>query len=517
MYVATIPNRNSRPAILLREGYRDNGKVKNRTLKNLSDWPAERVELLRVALRGDGLAPAGEGMEIERASHSLGATLELGPVKVKELYATLDGLGKHQEGIERRLARRHLGSGTLVLYDVTSSYLEGRHCPLARRGYSRDGKKGKLQIVFGLICNAAGCPVAVEVFEGHCGDPATLSAPLDKLKRRFGLRRMVLVGDRGLITSARIDEDLRPAGFDWMTALRAPAIAKLAGEEGPLQLSLFDQRGLAEIDSPDDPGERLIACRNPALAAERARKREELLAATDVELRRIQGRVRRARRPLRGAGEIGLAVGAVINRRKVAKPFEIAITDDDFHFQRKPAAIATEAALDGIYVLRTSLPAETLDGERAVLAYKSLARVERAFRSLKTVDIEVRPIYHGISPRVRAHVFLCMLAYHLEWHMRRALAPMLFDDHQRDAAEAEAERISPVAKAKVSPAARRKAAAKKTDDGLPVHSFRSLLADLATLTRNTVGYGKKQCMTILAKPTPTQKRALKLLDIKLAA
>ena len=410
---------------------------------------------------------------------------------VKELYATLDGLGKHQEGIERRLARRHLGSGTLVLYDVTSSYLEGRHCPLARRGYSRDGKKGKLQIVFGLICNAAGCPVAVEVFEGHCGDPATLSAQLDKLKRRFGLRRMVLVGDRGLITSARIDEELRPAGFDWMTALRAPAIAKLASEEGPLQLSLFDQRGLAEIDSPDDPGERPIACRNPALAAERARKREELLAATDVELRRIQGRVRRARRPLRGAGEIGLAVGAVINRRKVAKPFEIAITDEDFHFQRKPAAIAAEAALDGIYVLRTSLPAETLDGERAVLAYKSLARVERA------------------------HVFLCMLAYHLEWHMRRALAPMLFDDHQRDAAEAE--RISPVAKAKVSPAARRKAAAKKTDDGLPVHSFRSLLADLATLTRNTVGYGKKQCMTILAKPTPTQKKALKLLDIKLAA
>ena len=524
MYVATIPNRNSRPAILLREGYRENGKVKNRTLKNLSDWPAERVELLRAALRGDGLAPAGEGMEIERAlphghvlaalgtaraieldallprgkerrhqlalalivarvlapsaklataraldpataSHSLGATLELGPVKVKELYATLDGLGKHQEGIERRLARRHLGSGTLVLYDVTSSYLEGRHCPLARRGYSRDGKKGKLQIVFGLICNAAGCPVAVEVFEGHCGDPATLSAPLDKLKRRFGLRRMVLVGERGLITSARIDEDLRPAGFDWMTALRAPAIAKLAGEEGPLQLSLFDQRGLAEIDSPDYPGERLIACRNPALAAERARKREELLAATDVELRRIQGRVRRARRPLRGAGEIGLAVGAVINRRKVAKHFEIAITDEDFHFQRKPAAIAAEAALDGIYVLRTSLPAETLDGERAVLAYKSLARVERAFRSLKTVDIEVRPIYHGISPRVRAHVFLCMLAYHLEWHMRRALAPMLFDDHQRDAAE----RLSPVAKAKVSPAARRKAAAKKTDDGLPWH------------------------------------------------
>ena len=350
MYVATIPNRNSRPAILLREGYRENGKVKNRTLKNLSDWPAERVELLRAALRGDGLAPAGEGIEIERAlphghvlalivarvlapsaklataraldpataSHSLGATLELGPVKVKELYATLDWLGKHQEGIERRLARRHLGSGTLVLYDVTSSYLEGRHCPLARRGYNRDGKKGKLQIVFGLICNAAGCPVAVEVFEGHCGDPATLSAQLDKLKRRFGLRRMVLVGEWGLITSARIDEDLRPAGFDWMTALRAPALAKLAGEEGPLQLSLFDQRGLAEIDSPDDPGERLIACRNPALAAERARKREELLAATDVELRRIQGRVRRARRPRDRPGCLTDIQSVHVDRRRAA-------------------------------------------------------------------------------------------------------------------------------------------------------------------------------------------------------
>ncbi len=410
----------------------------------------------------------------------------------------------------------------MVLYDVTSSYLEGRRCPLARRGYSRDGKKGKLQIVFGLICNAEGCPLAVEVFEGNCGDPATLSAQLDKLNRRFGLRRVVLVGDRGLITSARIDEELRPASFDWLTALRAPAIARLAGAEGPLQLSLFDQRGLAEISSPDYPGERLIACRNPALAAERARKREELLAATEAELRRIQDRVRRARRPLHGTGEICLAVGAVINRRKVAKHFEITITDADFHFQRKPAAIEAEAALDGIYVLRTSLPTEKLDGDQAVLAYKNLARVERAFRSLKTVDIEVRPIHHWISPRVRAHVFLCMLAYHLEWHMRRALAPILFDDHRPEAAEAERAspvakaKVSPVAKAKVSPAARRKAAAKKTDDGLPVHSFRSLLADLACLTRNTVSYGKKQSMTILAKPTPTQKKALELLDIKLA-
>ncbi len=572
MYVAVVPNRGSRPAILLRESFRDGDKVKNRTLKNLSDWPAERIALLRAALRGDPLVPAGEGMAIERAlphghvlaalgtarrigleallprgterrralalalivarllepaaklataraldpataTHSLGGTLGLGPVKVKELYATLDWLGKAQPRIEAQLARRHLRDGTLVLYDVTSSYLEGRCCELARFGYSRDGRRDKLQIVFGLLCSAEGCPVAVEVFEGDTGDPATLSAQISKLKDRFGLRRVVLVGDRGLITKARIEAELRPAGFDWITALRAPAIRKLAADDGPLQLSLFDQRDLAEIESPDYPGERLIACRNPALAEDRARKRAELLDDTERELRRIQGRVRRRRQPLKGAGEIGQAVGAVLGRRKVAKHFKIAITDDDLDFARDQAAIDAEAALDGFYVLRTSLPATTLDAGETVQAYKSLATVERAFRSLKTLDIEVRPVFHWASPRVRAHVLLCMLAYYLEWHMRSRLAPILFDDHDRCAAHAQ--RSSPVVKAKPSPAAKRKAKTKLTDDGLPVHSFRSLLADLACLTRNTVRYGRKQTITLLAKPTQIQQRALQLLEVKL--
>lgn len=571
MYVAVVPNRGSPPAILLRESYRDGTKVKNRTLKNLSDWPAERIELLRAVLRGDALAPAGEGLEIVRALphghvlaalgtarrikldrlfpraaerraslalalivgrlidpasklataraldettalHSLGATLGLGAVTAKEVYATLDWLGAAQETIERALARRHLSDGTLLLYDVTSTYLEGRCCALGRLGYSRDGKRDKLQIVVGLLCAADGCPIAVEVFEGDTGDPATLRAQIDKIKRRFGLARVVLVGDRGMITSARIAEDLRPAGLDWLTALRAPAIRKLAGESGPLQLSLFDERDLAEIASPDYPGERLIVCKNPALGAERARKRAELLDATEADLRRIQGRVRRARQPLRGAGMIGQAVGAMLGRRKMGKHFRIEIADDDLSFTRDATAIAAEAALDGIYVLRTDVPAAELNAGDVVRAYKSLARVERAFRSFKTVDLELRPVFHWAAPRVRAHVLFCMLAYYLEWHMRQALAPMLFDDHDRAAGEAL--RASPVAKAQASPAARRKAKSKHTDDGRPVHSFRSLLGDLATLTRNTVRFGRAASFPVLATPTDIQRRALDLLALK---
>ena len=571
MYVAVVPNRGSRPAILLRESYRDGAKVKNRTLKNLSDWPAERIALLRAVLRGDPLVPAGEGLEIVRAlphghvlaalgtarrigldrllprgperrrqlalamivarllepaaklataraldaasaSHSLGATLELGRVTAKEIYATLDWLGAAQPRIEAGLARRYLRDGTLVLYDVTSSYLEGRCCPLARFGYSRDGRRDRLQIVVGLLCAADGCPIAVEVFEGDIGDPRTLAAQIAKLKGRFALQRVVLVGDRGLITAARIEAELRPAGFDWITALRAPAIQRLAAEGGPLQLSLFDERDLAEIASPDYPGERLVVCKNPLLAEERARKRAELLDATERELRRIQERVRRTRQPLRGAAAIGQAVGAVLGRRKVAKHFHLTITADDLRFARDAAAIASEAALDGFYVLRTSLPAAALDAPAVVRAYKSLAHVERAFRALKTVDLELRPIFHWAAPRVRAHVFLCLLAYHLEWHLRQALAPMLFDDHDRAAAEAR--RASPVAKAEPSPAARRKATTKRTDDSLPVRSFRSLLADLATLTRNTVRFGRGATTELLATPTPLQQRALDLLGVK---
>lgn len=450
------------------------------------------------------------GLDETTALSSLGATLGLGRVRANELYATLDWLGAAQEAIEDALAQRHLSDGVLMLYDVTSTWLEGRCCALARHGYSRDGRRDKLQIIVGLLCAADGCPIAIEVFEGNTGDPATLAAQVDKLKRRFRLRHVVLVGDRGMITAARIDEDLAPAGLDWLTALRAPAIQALAADNGPLQLSLFDQRDMAEIESADFPGERLIVCRNPALAEERARKRNELLEATERDLRQVQTRVRRANKPLRGAARIGLAVGAVMGRRKMAKHF--SITDTDLVFTRNQQGIAAEAALDGIYVLRTNVPADTLSTADAVSAYKSLARVERAFRSLKTVDLELRPVFHWAAPRVRAHVLLCMLAYYLEWHMRQALAPMLFDDHDHPAAEAA--RSSPVAKAKLSPAAKRKAATKHTDDGLPVHSFRSLLADLATLTHNTVRLGRAASFPLLATPTQIQRRALDLLGLK---
>jgi hypothetical protein len=446
------------------------------------------------------------------AIHSLGTTLGLGRVTAREVYATLDWLGAAQEAIEAKLADRHLSDGTLVLYDVSSAHVEGRCCALARFGHPRNGRRDKMQIVFGLLCARDGCPIAIEVFEGNTGDPATLGHQIDKLRRRFGLQRVVLVGDRGLITQARIGAEIRPAGLDWITALRAPAIQKLAAEGGPLQLSLFDERDLAEIESPDFPGERLIVCRNPALAEERRRKRRELLDATEKDLKDIQVRVARRRQPLRGAGKIGQAVGAVLGRRKVAKHFRIAITDQSLSFERDHGAIAAEAALDGIYVLRTSVPAEALDAADTVRAYKGLARVERAFRSLKTVDLDIRPVFHWLSPRVRAHVFLCMLAYYLEWHMRQALAPVLFDDHDRPAGEAL--RASPVAKAQPSPAAKRKAGAKLTDDGLPVHSFRTLLADLATLTRNTVRLAKARTMPILAIPTDIQRRVFDLLAIK---
>jgi hypothetical protein len=576
MYVTVVPNRGSPPAILLRETYRDAGKVKNRTLANLSKWKPEKIAALRAVLRDEQLLPAGKDFEIVRslphghiaaalgiarrlgldprlktaelmppgaprtrllalalivarlidpaaklatargldattASHSAGAVLGLGRVAVNELYETLDWLLAQQSTIEAALARRHLGEGTLVLYDVTSTYLEGRRCPLARFGYSRDGKPNKLQIVFGVLCTPQGCPIAVEVFAGNTADPSTLKIQIDKLRQRFGLRRVVLVGDRGMITQARITAELQPAGLDWITALRAPEIQALAADDGPLQISLFDERDLVEITSPDYPGERLIVCRNPALAAERGRKRGELLAATEQALRAIQARVRRKRRPLRGAATIGEAVGAVLNRNKMAKHFIRTITDNDFTFARNDAAIAAEAKLDGVYVLRTPVPSDELGTEATVLSYKSLSTVERAFRSSKTVDLEVRPVYHWNEDRVRAHVFLCLLAYHLEWHMRQALAPLLFDDHDRAAAQAQ--RRSPVAKASVSPAAQRKAASKRTEDGHPVHSFRSLLTDLATMTRNTVRFGADLDTTVLATPTALQQHAFDLLGV----
>ena len=575
MYVERIPNRSSPPAILLRESYREGDKFKKRTLANLSNWPAAKIEALRRVLRDEAVAPADQqaltllrslphghvaaalgmlrklgldrllshggrqprrevalciammvarlidpasklatarGLDDETATCSLGQVLGLGAVDEQELYEALDWLVGQQERIERTLARRHLQNGMLVLYDVTSTYFEGRTCPLAKLGYGRDGKRNKLQIVFGLLCTAEGCPVAVEVFEGNVGDPSTLASQIDKLKQRFGIERVVLIGDRGMITAARLEQTIKPAGLNFITALRAPAIRSLA-EAGTIQLSLFDERDLAEISSPDYPGERLVACRNPLLADERARKRRELLAATEQELLDIQARVRRRKRPLRGKDKIALAVGAVINHYKMAKHFAVTISDNDLTFERETEQIDAEAVLDGIYVLRTDLERKTLDATATVGAYKGLATVERAFRSIKTVDLEVRPIHHRRAHRVRAHVLLCMLAYYLEWHMRQALKPILFDDH--DKASADAARASIVAKAERSDAANRKAATKRTQDGLPVHSFRSLIADLATITRNTMAMTQSLDATFVMYPklTPAQDRAFQLLGV----
>ena len=572
MYIESVPNRNSPPAILLRESYRDGGKIKKRTIANLSDWPTEIVEGLRTLLKGGKVAPADQDSIIVRralphghvaavlgtlrsigldrvlgpagnrcrdlviamivarllapasklatarmldpltAASSLGEVLGLGPVDEDELYVALDWLGERQQAIEKALARKHLHDGTLVLYDVSSSYLEGRCCELARLGYNRDGKKGKLQIVYGLLCAPDGCPVAIEVFEGDTGDPRTLAAQIDKVKTRFALERVVLVGDRGMITQARLDTEIAPAGLDWITALRAPAIRTLV-EAGTLQMSLFDQRDMAAITSPDYPGERLIVCRNPDLARERTRKREDLLTATEADLAAIAAAVSRARNPLRGEAEIALKVGAVVNRYKMAKHFELVIAEASFSFHRKTEAIAAEAALDGIYVVRTNLPKKLLDDASTVGAYKSLARVERAFRSLKTVDIQLRPIFHWTAPRVRAHVLLCMLAYHVEHHMRARLAPMLYDETDHEAAAAM--RASIVAKAERSDAATRKQTTGRTDDGLPVHSFQSLLADLATYSRiqATTALNDKYVFTLHTRPTIIQQRAFELLAV----
>ena len=572
MYIEAVPNRNSPPAVLLREAYRADGKVKKRTLANLSKWPSDLVEGLRTLLRGGrAVAPETDAVVIRRslphghvaavlgtarrigldrlvaakasrrrdlvvamicarliapmsklatakaldpetATSSLGSVLGLGPVDEDELYAALDELVDRQPAIETALAERHLSDHTLVLYDVTSSYVEGRCCPLAGFGYNRDGKKGKMQIVYGLVCAADGCPVAVEVFEGKTGDPATLGAQIGKLKARFGLTRVVLVGDRGLLTEARLDEEVAPAGLDWITALRAPAIRALA-EGGVLQPDLFDQRDLASITASAYPGERLIVCRNPELARERARKRDDLLAASERDLAQVARAVTRRRRPVRGADAIGLRVGAVLNRHKVGKHFDLTITDDRFSFERKEAAIADEARLDGIYVIRTSVPAAVLDDSATVGAYKGLSQVERAFRSLKTVDLEIRPIHHRLSDRVRAHVFVCMLAYHVEWHMRALLAPMLYDDADKQAAAAE--RPSVVAKARRSAEALTKETTGRTADGLRVHSFRSLLADLATLTRSTVStaLNENYTFTVDTRPTPIHNKAFQLLGV----
>jgi transposase len=580
MFIETVPNRASPPAVLLRESYRDeHGRAQKRTLANLSKLPRDVIGALKAFLKGGTVIGTGpDELEIERslphghvaaalsmirkvaldrlilstakdpasrrycdlvvamlvdrlieprsklgfvravdqesAISSLGAVLGLGKVKEREAYEALDWLLERQMRIENGLARRHLKDGVLVLYDVTSSYFEGRCCPLARYGHSRDHRRDRPQIVYGLLCTREGLPLAVEVFDGNTADPSTLRAQVEKVKDRFGISRMVLVGDRGMITVARVRDDLKPAGLDWITCLRAPAIQALARDDGPLQLSLFDERDLAEITAPDMfPGERLIVCRNRDLAAERARKREELLVATERELTRLQEQVCRKSSRRKSAADIGMAVGAVLNRRKMAKHFVVEIADGYLSWQRRIDQIEHEARLDGIYVIRTSVPAEHLDAAETVQAYKDLSRIERAFRSLKTVDLEIRPIRHWMAQRVRAHVFLCMLAYHVEWFLREALAPLLFHDTDLDAARAE--RTSPVAKTEPSEAAKAKKETKRSTDGHPVMSFGDLVAHLGTLTRNTmrVPLRPKHRFTLYSRPTPLQEAAFKLLDL----
>jgi len=574
MYVARVPNRNSPPAILLRESYREGNKVRTRTVANLSHWPEDKVERLRRVLRDEPLVPlcdsfeivrtrphghvaavlgtlrkvglhryldredsrmrrlamamivarvisprsklaTGRGLRSETLASTLGELLDVADADEDELYEALDWLVARQDRIENSLAKQHLKDGCLVLYDVTSTYFEGRTCSLARFGLSRDGKRSTLQIVFGLLCNAEGCPVAVEVFEGNTNDAKTLTAQVEKVCARFALNRVVFVGDRGMITEARIRENLWGLeGVGWITALRAPAIQKLRAE-GALQLSLFDERDLAEIRSERYPDERLVACRNPLLAADRARTRTELLDATERALNKVVDAVSRTQRPLRGKGNIGIRIGKVLGRYKVGKHFLVDITDDSLSYRRNTESIEAEAALDGFYVLRTNVAADEMDADSVVAAYKGLSRVERAFRSLKTVDLHVRPIYHRLPSRVRAHVLLCMLAYYVEWHMRRALAPILFDDD--DTETARRLRKSVVAKAEVSPAARRKAATKRTAADEPVHSFRTVLEDLATIAVNRIRPpgGEIPEFDRTTTPTPFQTKILDILGTSL--
>jgi hypothetical protein len=571
MYIESVPNRDSPPAVLLRESYREDGKVRKRTLANLSCLSHEVIEGLKVLLRGGVAVPSAESVfTVERslphghvaavlgsargvgathwfasapkelqplllamvvarvicpasklathrllhedtANSSLGRVLGVGQCSADELYRALDWLHEAQPAIERRLAREHLVGSTLVLYDLTSTWLTGRCCELAARGHSRDGKRDDAQIVFGLICTAQGCPIAVEVFPGNTGDPATVAAQVTKLREHFGIERIVWAGDRGMLTSARIEQVLKPQGMDWVSSLRAPQIAQLATEHGPLQPSLFDERNLLELTSEHFPGERLVVCRNPLLAEERARKRGELLAATELDLVKIAAATQRARNPLRGREAIALRVGRLIERFHMAKHFELTITDTSLSFQRKSESIAAEAALDGLYVIRTSVPAEQLDAAAAVAAYKSLSNVERAFRSMKTMDLHVRPVFHYNAERVRAHVFLCMLAYYVEWHMRERLKPVLFDDEYLH--QASASRPSPVAKAVRSRHA--KDASKTSDDGLPLHSFRTLLQDLGTLAYNVThtSLNPEAKIILTTRPTPLQAKAFALLGL----
>jgi hypothetical protein len=555
----------------LRRTYREAGKVKNETVANLSALPDHVIDLVDAGLKGQHLLPAGEAVTITRsvphghvaAVHAmarqlglpallgpagpqrdlalalvisrvaapasklstlawwddttLGADLGVAEASAGGIYAAMDWLAARQDAIEAQLAARHLAPqanpGRMALFDLSSSWLEGRHCPLAARGYSRDGKKGKLQIEYGLLTDPEGRPVAVRVFEGSTADPAAFPAIVTVTREKFGLEKMVMVGDRGMITSARIaalnqpeDDGTAPSPYGWITALRAPAIKKLAADDGPLQLSLFDEQDLAEITSPDFPGERLICCRNPVLAEQRARKREDLLAATEKLLAPVAARVQAGR--LTGAAKIGVEVGKVINKYKVGKHFDVAITDDSLTVTRKQAQIAAEAGLDGIYVLRTPVAADQLDPPGVVTAYKNLSRVERDFRSIKADDLDLRPVFHRLEERVRAHVLICMLAAYLTWHLRQAWAPLTFTDQNPPLQD------NPITPARRSAHAQAKASRQHDSAGRPYRSFRGLLEHLATLTRNQVRFaGATATVPMLAEPTSAQREAFELIGV----
>jgi transposase len=576
MYIESVPNRNSPPCILLRESYREGGKVKKRTLANVSAWPPEIVTGLRLLLKGGSvveqsvedlvevtrslphghvaavlgtlytlqldrmiaatpcperllvvamivariIAPRSKlatarGLGHDTLASSLAEALGLGDVDVSDLYAAMDWLNGRQGRIEQKLAKKHLTHGTLVLYDVTSTYFEGDQCALAARGYNRDKKKGKVQIVCGLLCNKEGCPIAIEVFEGNTGDPSTLSSQIQKVRDQFALHEVVFVGDRGMLTSARIQEEFSSVkGLDWVSCLKATQIRKLLDAEA-FQLSIFDESDMSEITSPDYPNERLVVCRNSMLAAKREKVREELLKATEKELSKIVHATKRTRQRLIGKDAIGIRVGKIINKFKMGKHFIYEMSEESFSYHRDTKSIDKEKELDGIYVIRTSVSSARLSTDETVYAYKSLSQVERAFRSCKTMDLKMRPIYHYLPHRVKAHIFLCMLAYYVEWHMRQSLAPMLFDDEDKE--NAQSFRSSPVATATVSPTAKKKAQRKITEDGLPVHSFQTLLDDLATITKNYLQpkIADSPIFTKLTRPTPVQRKAFELLGLTL--
>jgi transposase len=564
MHVDAVPNRGSRPAYLLRESFREGAKVRKRTLANLSSLPDEQIFAIRAVLRGEKLHPVGglfeavasklhghvqavrvamqrlglESLVASRRSRerdlvcamvaariiaphtklattrwwhttTLAEEFEVTDADEDDLYAAMDWLLERQGAIEKKLATRHLGEGSLVLYDLSSSYFEGITCPLAKFGHDRDGKKGKLQVNYGLLTDRRGCPVAVSVHEGNTNDPKTLKPQVDKVKKDFGIQTLVLAGDRGMISQKAIDELKEQDGIGWITALKTGQIRALV-EGGQLQLGLFDEKNLFELSHPDFPSERLIACRNPELAKLRSHKRQSLLEATEKELEKVKGMVERRR--LSGRDAIGVRVGKVVNKYKVAKHFALDIEERRFAFHRLEDSISSEAALDGIYVIRTSVAKKQMTAADCVRNYKSLAEVERAFRSMKTIDLKIRPIHHHLADRVRSHIFLCMLAYYVEWHMREAWRPLLFADEDQ---LAKATR-DPVAPAKRSIAAQAKVATHTLDDGTPAHSFSTLQQDLATVVRNTCrapgAADHAPTFKVTTIPNPKQRRAIELLN-----